>query len=443
MLESHNKIEEIQFEKNYLKIYKILLNAKKSKYYEQHLARIDFSKPITYDMFSEIPITTKADYQNSVFNMYAGKQCDFSYEKFTSYDLAHYRDKIEYGMKYGIDRFVTSGSTGQPLEVLRTVTDNKKDYILLNYYRKKLTDYDFKDPFIWVWPINPIMRQLNGILADEKMIVRKNGYKYSLHRHSSDEFAELYKQIVNTGCKWITSSPSVLANFAEYIKNNVLQPIRFKYIECHSENLHDWQKDIIFSTFGVDPVSIYSSNEVQFMGAKCPNNHLHIFSMSCFIEAIKTERKTELIVTSLNYYGFPIIRYKLGDCGEWSNQQHCDCSLSGMPILNLSGFRSNDFVKLRNGAFLEPYVISDSIYLLNNSLRIEIKKYKVIQIDFSKFEIYMPYDIIEKYRNEILVFMIHYLSQFINESIFIDLKNIDDHLSKVYEGKYKYFETKI
>ncbi len=179
------------------------------------------------------------------------------------------------------------------------------------------------------------------------------------------------------------------------------------------------------------------------MGAKCQNNHLHVFSLGCFIETLKTQEKTELIVTSLNYYGFPVIRYKLGDCGEWSNKQYCDCALSGMPILKLSGYRTNDFVKLRNGSLLEPYVISDGIYLLNNILRVEIKKYKVIQIDYSKFEIYMDYEIIEKFRNEIFVFMTQYLSRFINENIHIDLKSIDNNLNKVYENKYKYFESKI
>ncbi len=250
MSEFNRTIEEIQFEKHYNKIQKILKNAVKSKYYEKRLAHIDFSKPFTYDMFTKIPITIKAEYQDSIFNMYSGPRFKFSFEQFKSYDLAHYKEKVAYGMKYGIDRFVTSGSTGEPLEVLRTVTDNKKDYILLNYYRNKLVDYDFKDPFMWVWPINHIMRQLNGNLVDKKMVVRKNGYKYSLHKHSSDEFADLYKQIINTSCKWITSSPSVLANFAEYIKNNSLQPINFKYIECHSEKLHDWQKEIIVSIYG-------------------------------------------------------------------------------------------------------------------------------------------------------------------------------------------------
>ena len=443
MGENRLKVEELLFEKYYSKIYKILLNAKKSKYYGELLRNIDFSQKITYEMFSSIPITAKEDYRNAKFDIYAGPDNGFSYEKFNSFNIeTESQERAEYGRKFDIERYMTSGSTGQPLEVLKTTSDNFNDYMVLNYYRKKLTDYNFADPYIWVWPNNPLFGNKDSDGLSKRVKVKSNGCKFALLKHSNDDFKELYEFVKGSRYKWITTSPSVLVNFADYINSNHLQPIDFKYIECHSENLYDWQRETIQSTFGVSPVSIYSSNEIQFMGAKCNRGNMHVFANGCFIESVNTGKANELIVTSLNYYGFPIIRYKIGDVGQWSTKT-CDCALSSLPILELSGYRTNDFVKLRDGSILETYIITDGIYLLNNSKKLNITKYKIVQTDYDSFDIYLPQELCSEHSAPIQNFMSQYLGTFINEDIRVQVKNMDIEKTRLHEKKFKYFETLV
>ena len=440
---------ELEFIKNAKQIKKILRTAFSSKYYKNlfnqvGIMDIDNIEELSYETFSKIPITSKNEYNENKFYM-------FTFDS-DGFDVEHYRmlatgdEKRDYLNKFKIKLHITSGSTGQPLEVLKSQKDYAKDYLMLNNNRLRLTSYNFKGKFIWIWPINSVIykyfpnREFNVVRE-----INKYGYMYCFYEHSNDNFNKLYEYIIQNDFEWVTTSPTLLCNFANYIKNNNLTFIHFKYIECHSEKLHDWQKDIISSVFGVKPVSIYSSNEVQFMGATCENN-LHVFSNTCFIEFIKNNNgRNDLIVTSLNYTDIPIIRYKLGDCGKYINETDCNCALKRFPIIELDGFRSNDFIIGLNGKTIEPFIISDSIFLLSTTFSLNIKKYKVKQVDLDSFEFYLEREFLndniylEKYEE----FLKEILESVLGYKVKVLMKNIEFDESLYSGNKYKYFEVSM
>ena len=441
-------LEEKIFDKQYEKIEKLLKTAQNSTYY-CHLfdqAGIDFSKKLDYETFRSIPFLDKNIYNIQKYNMIVNRPADFNVQYLEDIESGYLRNQYldQFNMRY----MITSGSTGQPLEVLKSYRGLDKDYVTLNFYRKRMTTYDFKGQFIWIWPENPVVRKFfNNNEFNNLEFRRENayGYKYMLYEHSESNFHKIFNFMVENNIEWITTSPSVLYELALYMKENNLLYSGIKYIECHSEKLHKWQAETITDVFQISPVSIYSSNEIQFIGGTCTAGGLHLFN-SCFIEFIENSQGIkEIYVTSFNEMTIPIIRYKLGDCGDWSNECNCNhnCNFINSPQFNLKGYRTNDTVVTRNNTQVEPFIITDSIYLLNLKLKMNIREHKVIQRTINRFEYY----ILTEQRNNvsdniICNFLKNYLQTILGYEIEV---SINDYKNIVVVGseKYKYFENKV
>ena len=440
-------MEELLFNKSYLRIKKVLKKAYEAPYYKELLdeAGINPEDDFNYEKFKKIRITSKNEFNEHKYDMFTNSVNDFSMEEYCRIEDGD--EKALYLEDRGLSLKVTSGSTGQPLEVFKSFKDMDKDYLSLNIQRRRLTDYDFSGKFMWIWPVNPYTARYFNISCDVNQAreVNKYGYQYFLFEHSDENMRKLYIALREYNCEWMTSSPSVLYKLAEYIQKSGADSLKLKYIECHSEKLYDWQKEKIFEVFGVTPVSIYSSNEIQFMGAVCENGKLHIFSNTCFVEFIdsKKEGTKEICVTSLNYMDVPVIRYKLGDCGDWDMDGDCGCELHKYPAVKLSGFRTNDFLVTKYGTLMEPFVIVDSIYFLHCDMGVEIKQYKVIERDYDVFDYYLPSILIMENTKMIEEFEKNYLEFVLKYPVTVNVKPFEEEVAMTSGMKYRYFEVRL
>lgn len=439
-------MEEKNFIENYSKIKNIVCNAYKAPYFKILIdnSGIDISKDFTYDDFRKIEYTTKNNYNDNKFDMFTNQLDGFTKENYDKFENG--KTKQQFVRKYNLQFRITSGSTGQPLEVFKGMKDDKKDYIALNMHRRKLTNYEFNGVFMWIWPVNPYTVKFYNYTysVNEPVHINKYGYQFFLFEHADENLRKLYDALINIKCEWVTSSPTALCSLINYIKKNDLSAPSLKYIECHSEKLYDWQREMITDAFGINPISIYSSNEVQFMGAVCECGNLHVFTNDCFVEFVDTVADVkELCVTSLNYKDVPIIRYKLGDCGEWAENQKCNCKLHKYPIINLKGYRVNDFLVTKNNTLVEPFVIADSIYYISNTFNVEIKQHKVVEKRFDLFEYYLDTSLFCSGISKVKDFLEYYLMVVLGYNITVEIMDFKSE-SSIYKGrKYKYFEVCI
>ena len=111
-------LEEKIFDKQYEKIEKLLKTAQNSTYY-CHLfdqAGIDFSKKLDYETFRSIPFLDKNIYNIQKYNMIVNRPADFNVQYLEDIESGYLRNQYldQFNMRY----MITSGSTGQPLEVI-------------------------------------------------------------------------------------------------------------------------------------------------------------------------------------------------------------------------------------------------------------------------------------------------------------------------------------
>lgn len=433
--------EEEMFDKHKGQIIRVLKRANKTKYYSALFERcgliIDDSMKLSD--FKKIPTTDKNCYNQNRYDMIAMDLVGFDKDELEKLQLGN--ERRPYLDRFGLLQKLTSGSTGQPLLVLRSKNENRRDYVNLNLYRKKYTKYDFSGKFVWIWPISQKHKRLNDFDKNKMYSeVNSRGYKFYLCEHTDENFRSLYDFIVDKQIEWITIPPSAAAMLAQFMKENSLQYHGMQYVECQSEKLYKWQEELIREVFGCDVLGIYSSNEIQFMGMCCSNGNIHIMDNSVFIECIENELgQSEIYVTSLTYFDIPIIRYRLGDCGHWVSS--CECEMYRMPSIQLEGFRSNDMIMLENKKLVVPFIVSDAVFFMCREFGQDVKEHKIKQVSTNCFYFYFESHIITESGGRFEKFLEDYLSDCLGCFIEVnigDLKECKDN--NYYGGKFKYFE---
>lgn len=434
-----NHLEEELFEKSKTKIQKVLKAASETVYYKKIINNISVDN-ITYKDFRTIPMTDKRMLNQNMLDMLSNKYSNFDR---TLYNELTYRQKKEYLATFELELRITSGSTGNPVEIIKSKKDNERDYIMLNRYRRKLTDYNFKGNFVWIWPVNPLIRQYSYSNTEDQLRWRVNKYgeQYMLYGYSEDNLRALYDYIISHQIEWITSSPTALIFLIEFMQKYKYHIDTIQYIECHSEYLYEWQRKMIYEFFKCQIVSVYSSNEVQFIGGSCEEGHMHLFDKACFMEFIDNPYGSkDVYVTSLNYFDLPIIRYKLGDCGNWLMNESCN-RLEKQPKFELKMYRENDYIVGKDGKRYEPFIITDSIVFLKNSYHLEINQYRVHQVAINRFEYYFEEQVVVNNMEECITFLQYYLSEILGYPITVQIINKDIRDFTFNGTKMKYFQV--
>jgi phenylacetate-CoA ligase len=119
----------------------------------------------------------------------------------------------------------------------------------------------------------------------------------------------------------------------------------------------------IEAVFGVPVIDLYSCWEFGNIAWECSRHSgYHMNADSLIIELVRDGKRVsagergELIITSLDAYAMPLIRYQIGDLGLLGNPG-CPCG-RGLPLLERIEGRSNDGIRLADGKILHDYPIT-------------------------------------------------------------------------------------
>ncbi len=156
----------------------------------------------------------------------------------------------------------------------------------------------------------------------------------------------------------ITAYPSGIFILANFLGKNGLNVYKPKGIICSGETLYDYQREKIESLFACSVYNRYGCREVGNIAHQCDKHHgLHINSEHVIVEVVDRDGKAcypgdigEVVVTDLDNYVFPFVRYKIGDLAVLSGTR-CDCGRE-LPVLEKVEGRVFDVVVGTNGNML-------------------------------------------------------------------------------------------
>jgi len=194
----------------------------------------------------------------------------------------------------------------------------------------------------------------------------------------------------------MVSLPTLFVFLADMAKKENIKFTNLRMILYAGEQMSEQAQAHVKKYLGVEKITAlaYSSADAGLMGYKCDEcgeGVYHLPSDFQYMEIVdeKTSQVVDdgkvgdIVVTNLKRYSMPIMRYKIGDIGNFITHK-CPCG-DPNPLFHLGG-RSGDDFKL-GGAFISMDIFEDSIASFDNYLSMnytvsleDIREYMIITL---------------------------------------------------------------
>ncbi|MFA5125792.1 MAG: phenylacetate--CoA ligase family protein [archaeon] len=349
---SKKEIEDYQKDK----LEKILLHAWKNvPYYSKVLtkARVVVDGKVNLENFDKIPVLTKDIIRKEGKNLYSK---DYKKRKF-------YEN-------------TSGGSTGEPVRFIQDKEYDEWNNSTKIYY-KLLNKQDIGEKELRFWG-----SERDLLEGKEKRSIRFRNWLYNrkefnAFKMSEKDMFDFVEKWNNFNPSWIEAYVQSIYEFAKFVKKNNLKVITPKNgILTSAGTLYLDMKKTIEETFNCKVYNRYGSREVG--GIACSNknfNKLKISFWHNYLEILNKKNKTfgKVILTPLNNYSMPLIRYDIGDI-----------AVKGKNTLNLNKIKGRDvgLIKTTDGKLIDGEFFTHLFYY-----KYWVEKFQVIQKSVNRIQI--------------------------------------------------------
>lgn len=153
--------------------------------------------------------------------------------------------------------------------------------------------------------------------------------------------------------------PSSIFSYAKIANELAINDISFKAIISLGDKLFSHYRKTIEDTFNTEIFDTYGGAEGLMIAGECSEHRYHILSTHVYVEILDANGDIapdgelgEVVVTSLDNYLMPLIRYKIGDLAIQSKKNFaCKCGRS-LPVLDKIIGRDTDLLFTPNSKIL-------------------------------------------------------------------------------------------
>ena len=198
----------------------------------------------------------------------------------------------------------------------------------------------------------------------------------------SKEDMRRYLKIINENNKTVLRGyAEQLYELAKFANSNKIIMNSLRAVHSTAGNLRDFMREEIESAFGCRVYNYYGSREAGAIASECGEHKgLHIFMDHNIVEIINAKGEVcqegemgGIVITNLNNFSMPLIRYKIGDMGTISKAEKCNCGCSYPKLAGIAG-RTSDLFITREGKIIDSDFITPLFFF-----RDWIKKFQIIQ----------------------------------------------------------------
>lgn len=251
----------------------------------------------------------------------------------------------------------TSGSTGEPVVVRRTV--------LTDFHWNALTmrdhlwhEIEFSGRFSAVRPTLPNHVRLPNWGPPTSLLFRTGAAEAipvaAEARQQAQWLLEFSPQV-------LLSFPSVAEAIAGHLRESGRRLPELRRVKSIGETLSPRLREAIQTGLGAPIVDIYSSHEVGIIAVQCPQSSLyHVMAENLIVEVLNEDggpcaegEAGRVAITDLHNYATPMIRYEIGDWAEPGGL--CPCGRGLSTLRRILG-RERNLVKMPDGTRRYPLV---------------------------------------------------------------------------------------
>lgn len=407
---SKEKLESIQRDKlKQLLEHTISCN----KFYKEKYKSYDIHGP-----FASLPILSKEELRNN------------------------YKMILSDSRKSKLDLVETSGSTGVPLQFYRDRV--VFGYTLASMYRAHRwwgIDVGYKEAMLWGVPVS-----FRGKLKAKTKDILLNRFREEEYNISPATLFKHFKSIVKKKPDYVFGYASMIYEFALYLKENKLdiRKVELKAAICTAEKLHEYQRSLIEDIFGCKVVSEYGATETGIISYECQKGSNHISDDCVFVEIVDDNNIPlpngeigRVLVTVLNSFSSPIIRYDIGDIASKSAVP-CTCGINLSTLGKIEG-RTSDIVISPNGNVFHSIIFYYIMKELTEKIG-GVKQFKVCQRKVDELEFHIVKS--DNFRGDADSFIRTQIKSKFGESMNLKIF-YHDQIERNLSGKLRDFETTL
>lgn len=250
---------------------------------------------------------------------------------------------------------VTSGSTGEPLVCYH---DSRFNQEILEWRMLKMWNVSPACDTYKIWRLTDERRSGIGRLKNQIMwfpTQRSQMDATCISPQTINAFLNKYNKLGGV----INGYAGCISEISRYIIANGLRVISPKLIVTFASPITEVDRKTISQAFGTNAIlDLYCCNEVSFIAFSCPESvNLHVnwdyrHIDIAFGDTLVSEEGVlgDVLITDLSNFGFPIIKYRLGDKSSFVNGD-CGCGCN-MPCISPVRGRISDNLVISDGGFV-------------------------------------------------------------------------------------------
>ena len=349
------------------KLLALLSHARQTvPYYKKLLSEADIgdASGFDYEDYRRLPALTKEIIRNQL-------------DELVSRDLDGNR----------LDPNSTSGSTGEPLFFYTDL--RSKSYRKAAVARNRSwVGINNGDAVARLWGADIDARRARSIRGKVHARITREIFlsAYELDQTRLHSYAEAIRK---HKAKLLIGYPSVLSTFGEFCVENSLAFPSLKAIICSAEALLPFHRESIEASFSAPLFNRYGCREVGDIAQEAPgSNGLVVNSDRVYVEILDESGRPcsagetgDIVITDLDNYGMPLIRYVTGDRGSWAPAESNATKLPYPVLENVEG-RSLDVVVSPTGNR-----IGGTFWTILLRMRPGIKMFRVVQMSIDAITI--------------------------------------------------------
>jgi phenylacetate-CoA ligase len=271
-----------------------------------------------------------------------------------------------------IDKFTwvtTGGTSGKPLRLAVPVN---RHVVELGTVHNYWVQYGYK------FSVRAVLR--NHKLLNKNFMINPITKEviFDGFNMTDENFCIIYKTMKKYKISFLQCYPSSGYAFANYLKKNNLDTSFLKAFFVSSENVLEYQKESI-KTLGIQFFNLYGHSEKLVIGGNCPyHDSYHIDPDYGYMELVdendiiieKSGVLGEIVGTTFNNYGMPLIRYKTGDYAEYLDI-NCECGFKGKTLKSVEGRWNGDKIFNKSGTYTTTTALNlhNDLYSVINGIQ--------------------------------------------------------------------------
>lgn len=281
--------------------------------------------------------------------------------------------------KAQVQRISTSGSTGEPfvcyadraqLEFRWAATLRSQEW----------TGYRFGDPTVRLWH-QTIGMSRSQAAKERADALLSNRTFVPIFEMSDERLDAMLSLICEKKPVLIDGYAEAFDFLAQYVESHGGLPFRPGAVMSSAQTLPARSRAIIEEAFGCRVFDKYGSREFSGVAYECEaHDGHHVVSEGYIVEILVDGRPAmpgetgEVVITDLNNYCMPFIRYRIGDLAEAMADAPCPCG-RGMPRIGAIQGRVQSIIQGTDGRYVPGTFFAHSL----KDFDYAIKRFQVVQ----------------------------------------------------------------